>query len=275
MAAEVASMLVSSLRLPQSSSLAMSSRSAKLRQNEPLPAEDVDELLKGGLVEILDVITDPPEPDEDQPPKQLVLWDYKGHRISTALVRLLSEQSVILHVYDLNKELQKVNHVMAATVGGAFHVGVECFGSEWSYGVHGVCAEPARTATGHVYRGSIYLGRTTLQAAAFAQVVLRACQRWTGAEYQLLGHNCCNFADYFCARLGSYPVPAWVSSLPRLVKTSGDSSQAAEEWSDSDTDFDDDLDEEHAPEDEFSLTACLGMFEDMQVHEAIRLSLQA
>lgn len=192
---------------------------ASLRHLVPaLPAEDIDELRRGGLSAIVNTINDPPEADEDELPAKLVLLNRHGKPLAPIEINVLSKQSVLLHVYDVRKEIQVANRCLAPSVGGAFHVGVECFGMEWSYGVCGVCADPARTATGHAYHCSIYLGRTRLDAAAFSIAVLNMCEGWRGAEYQIIGHNCCNFADSFCARLRVFSIPAWVSRLPRLLK---------------------------------------------------------
>lgn len=183
-----------------------------------LQVEDIDELLRGGLPAIASIINDPPEADEDELPVKLVLLDRHGKPLGPVQMSVLSKQSVLLHVYDVRKEIQAANRCFAPSIGGAFHVGVECFGSEWSFGVQGVCADAARTATGHAYHCSLYLGRTALDPAAFSVAVLNMCERWRGAEYQIIGHNCCNFADEFCARLGAFSIPAWVSRLPRLLK---------------------------------------------------------
>mmetsp|Transcript_86215 Transcript_86215/g.152635 ORF Transcript_86215/g.152635 Transcript_86215/m.152635 type:complete len:273 (-) Transcript_86215:101-919(-) len=226
-----------------------------------LPEEDVDELGKGGLAAIFETLTTPSEASEDEAPAQLLLWDRMGKLLGPVQIALLSRQSVLLHVYDLRKELRAANHVMAAAVGGAFHVGVECFGSEWSYGVHGVCADPARAASGHVYYGSVYLGRTSLDSGAFALAVHEMCKRWLGAEYQLFGHNCCNFADEFCARLRSFPVPAWVSTLPRQLQARTFQLQDVNSHGEDAVD-------------EFSLDSWLQRIEDAELHQALQLSLQ-
>eukprot|EP00930_Biecheleria_cincta_P098728 TRINITY_DN9037_c0_g2_i1.p1 TRINITY_DN9037_c0_g2~~TRINITY_DN9037_c0_g2_i1.p1 ORF type:complete len:315 (+),score=50.67 TRINITY_DN9037_c0_g2_i1:59-1003(+) len=192
---------------------------ASLRHLVPaLPVEDIDELRRGGLSAIVNTLNHPPEADEDEAPAKLVLFNRHGKQLGPTEVSVLSKQSVLLHVYDVRREIQVANRCLAPSIGGAFHVGVECFGIEWSYGVCGVCADPARTVTGHAYHCSIYLGRTALDPAAFSTAVLSMCERWRGAEYQIIGHNCCNFADSFCARLGVFSIPTWVSRLPRLLK---------------------------------------------------------
>jgi len=102
-------------------------------------------------------------------------------------------------------------------MGGAFHIGVEVFGSEWSYGCCGVRSALPRGQCGHVYSCSVCLGQTSVEQAELASILHRMCQEWKGSDYQLLSHNCCNFASELCDHLGVGPVPAWISRLPRFL----------------------------------------------------------
>eukprot|EP00929_Paragymnodinium_shiwhaense_P051405 TRINITY_DN25874_c1_g1_i1.p1 TRINITY_DN25874_c1_g1~~TRINITY_DN25874_c1_g1_i1.p1 ORF type:complete len:847 (-),score=166.16 TRINITY_DN25874_c1_g1_i1:157-2697(-) len=135
----------------------------------------------------------------------------------------LKPEDALLHVYDLQDgAIKQANHVLTffvdqISVGGAFHAAVEVYGSEWTYGMAGVdCAVP-RAAEGHVYRCSIYLGRTELSQLEVAEVLHGFCRSWRGGEYDLLEHNCCSFAAEFSERLGVGPMPAWVDRLARLL----------------------------------------------------------
>ncbi|CAE7820463.1 unnamed protein product, partial [Symbiodinium sp. CCMP2456] len=54
--------------------------------------------------------------------------------------RQLPRAAVLVHVYNLTEAFVKANSWLSvATRGsvGAFHVGVEVFGGEWSYGLYG------------------------------------------------------------------------------------------------------------------------------------------
>lgn len=130
--------------------------------------------------------------------------------------------TVLLHVYDINETLQVANQLLAFTIreaalGGAFHVGVEVFGAEWSYGVNGVSSSTPRTVDGHVYRGTVILGRTTL--IDFTREVHVMCRTWLGSEYDLIGQNCCSFAAALCQRLGVGPLPPWVDRFARALQS--------------------------------------------------------
>merc|ERR1712113_328730 len=101
-------------------------------------------------------------------------------------------------------------------IGGAFHVGIEVFGSEWSYGCRGVKAEMPRRADGHVYNSSISLGRTQVSRTVFSDLC-QLCVEWRGSHYHVFSRNCQNFAAALSDRLGTKPLPAWITRFPRLL----------------------------------------------------------
>lgn len=105
--------------------------------------------------------------------------------------------------------------------GGAFHVGVEVFGQEWSYGLAqsgtGVSAVEPREHPSHRFRGSLILGHTPLSQQEVSHVLSELARSWQGNAYHVVHRNCCAFAQEFCQKLGSAPVPHWVGSLGRTV----------------------------------------------------------
>jgi len=134
----------------------------------------------------------------------------------------LTPNLVLLNVYDLRQELQRVNEFSnfsmdIVAMGGAFHVAVEVFGSEWYYGTNGVECELPRTCEGHVYRCSVFLGRTSLSQHQFAEHMLQLCRTWRGRDYDVLARNCCCFADVLCDVLQVSPIPDWADRFPRLL----------------------------------------------------------
>jgi len=134
----------------------------------------------------------------------------------------LGNATVLLHVYDLHEDLQGTNGMLAFTLedfamGGLFHVGVEVFGSEWSYGYIGVCCDPPRTLEAHEYRCTVVLGPTHLNSREVAGAVYDMCQSWSGREYDIISRNCCSFATEFCSRLGVGTLPPWVDRFARAL----------------------------------------------------------
>lgn len=129
---------------------------------------------------------------------------------------------VYLNIYDLDS-LSKVVNTVAKTIGtGAFHAGVEVYGSEYSFGYitdgeTGVTKTIARSHPYHVYRETIPMGRTPLTKEEVNLLVEVMKLQWIGDTYDLLSRNCLNYADYFCNLLDVGGVPEWVMSLQKKI----------------------------------------------------------
>lgn len=130
---------------------------------------------------------------------------------------------VVVHlaVYDLS-------HGMAATmsqgilgerIDGIWHSGVRVFGKEWFFG-GGVQIVPIGTFeqmhginTHHVDR----LGETIKTEAELRAYLQTINSQWTAATYNLLSHNCNNFADTVARFLTNNGIDPAVVDLPSRV----------------------------------------------------------
>mmetsp|Transcript_11349 Transcript_11349/g.40247 ORF Transcript_11349/g.40247 Transcript_11349/m.40247 type:complete len:266 (-) Transcript_11349:118-915(-) len=124
---------------------------------------------------------------------------------------------VTLHVYSLGRlEWLKVANAALRSLGtGAFHVGLEVYGLEWSFEqLSGIgCSWPG-AEVGHCYMESIVLGSTQLSYREVLETIQHLRESgWTGCDYNTLEHNCCHFADALSHRLGVGPIPSFVLSL--------------------------------------------------------------
>lgn len=132
-----------------------------------------------------------------------------------------SQNAVFLHVYDLDSYVAKVNAVTRhVTQSGAFHVGLQVYSDEWSFGQHddfssGVTCNRPKEHIFHVYRETVYQGETELSRAEVWLLLERMKPEWPGNCYQLLERNCISFADALCMELGVRRVPDWITRLPR------------------------------------------------------------
>lgn len=125
---------------------------------------------------------------------------------------------VILQIYDVtgNEKVVKANNILYRLGTGAFHAGVEVYGTEWGYGKSRFCGifpcSPRQCAP-HSYRESVQMGRTTLSRKQVEVLLQEMAPAWPGTSYDLLSCNCTHFANAFCQRLGVGPVPKWVTNL--------------------------------------------------------------
>jgi len=192
---------------------------------EALPENEVDVLRKTGFEGLLKLVMNPPPLEEDDEQAELVLVDRDRKQIpKNQIPALLTPNAVILHIYNLNEAFVGANEALAlntdrAAVGGAFHAGVEVYGSEWSYGIYGVACIPPRSETAHVYQCSVIMGTTSKDQKAFTTVLFDMLRHWLGADYDILAQNCCSFASKLGEELGLgvEAMPEWVDRLPRAL----------------------------------------------------------
>eukprot|EP00930_Biecheleria_cincta_P002143 TRINITY_DN103182_c0_g1_i1.p1 TRINITY_DN103182_c0_g1~~TRINITY_DN103182_c0_g1_i1.p1 ORF type:complete len:593 (+),score=60.89 TRINITY_DN103182_c0_g1_i1:77-1855(+) len=189
----------------------------------PRPDEDeVDVLAKMDLEQVSKVVAAPPQLDEDETQSEQVLLDVSRQPVRQNVIQSIALNTVLLHVYNLNDTFVDTNRLLAfsndrGALGGLFHVGVEVYGSEWAYGVCGISCSPPRAESAHVYECSVYMGNTNLSQGQFTLLLYELCRLWRGAEYDIVGHNCCSFAREFCERLGAGSTPPWVDRFARLL----------------------------------------------------------
>ncbi|CAE8743086.1 unnamed protein product, partial [Polarella glacialis] len=103
---------------------------------------------------------------------------------------------VTIHVYhvSISSAVQKVNKMLARLRTGAFHVAVEVYGKEWSFGYTedgstGVwCCQP-KQCDAHTYLRSLPMGRSRLSQTEVLALIGRLSREWQGEDYDLLRCN--------------------------------------------------------------------------------------
>jgi len=131
----------------------------------------------------------------------------------------MSAQSseVALSIYELpgTSALNKMTRM--AGLGGAYHVGVEAYGLEWSYGWS---PEGSGVYMVHIGKSSLgtFIERVPLGQAPFsarAAMYILNCMRgeWKGSDYDVLRRNCAHFAVDLVKRLEVKDAPSWVYRL--------------------------------------------------------------
>lgn len=124
-----------------------------------------------------------------------------------------------LHVYEVGMLGHTIHKVLGAFGTGAYHVGVEIYGREFSYGKGGgVSMNDPRKHLAHQYCGTISLGQTTLSPSQVTALVEQLKVLWPSSKYHALRNNCVSFAEMFCARLGVKAPPEHVGSLAKGLK---------------------------------------------------------
>jgi len=124
---------------------------------------------------------------------------------------------VALSVYELHGTSALNFATSLAGMGGAYHVGVEVYGLEWSYGGAdlGTGVYPVHIGQSSLgnFHSRVPLGRTRKSAEEVLKILDDMRRKWWGPDYSLLTHNCTHFSVEFTKRLGFTNQPEWINSL--------------------------------------------------------------
>jgi len=132
---------------------------------------------------------------------------------------------VWLHVYDLGPVSKWALNSWAAE--GAWHVGLEVLGVEFSYQAISTCTKDDDTTSGltwhhpkahprHVYHESIWLGCSSLKVPEIGRLLEDLEKVWLAKDYHCLRKNCTDFAKSLSEALKvPEPFPAWVHGIAK------------------------------------------------------------
>lgn len=123
-----------------------------------------------------------------------------------------------LSVYELKGASILNSMTEAVGLGGAYHVGIEVYWLEWSYGRNptgtGVHVVPVGQSTMGKFKERVSLGRTPLEPQEVFNVLAQMRHEWLGKDYHFLRQNCGHFCSELARRLGvPGEVPKWYTSL--------------------------------------------------------------
>jgi len=136
-------------------------------------------------------------------------------------------RNVWLQVYDV-LGAEEANEAAIRLGFGVFHVGIEVFGVEWSYGfvesdalsqlATGVYPVKPQTCPVGTHRDSVFLGTLTGQSARNVWWLLSGlASSWLGEEYHSFRRNCFHFCTEVCRLLGVNAPPLWAGRLAHVA----------------------------------------------------------
>lgn len=130
-----------------------------------------------------------------------------------------AEVAVVLY------ELRGASALNAVTekigLGGAYHLGIEVYWLEWSYGLKsggtGVHVVPIGRSPMGVFKERVSLGRTPLPPHEVFNILAHMRCEWRGQDYHLLRQNCGHFCTELARRLHvPGTIPKWATSLAEV-----------------------------------------------------------
>lgn len=124
---------------------------------------------------------------------------------------------VALSVYELHGTSALNFVTSSAGIGGAYHVGVEVYGLEWSFGGADLGTGIYMVHVGESSLGNFHsripLGKTRKTPEQVLDILAEFRRTWRGNEYHLLARNCAHFSVAFSTRLGFRNQPDWINAF--------------------------------------------------------------
>jgi len=119
--------------------------------------------------------------------------------------------TVSVSVYEINGSI------------GAYHVGIDVCGLEWSYGGiddgTGVFYVQPHEASIGKFKESIKVGETSKSVDEILDCLKRLSTTWRGSEYNLLGKNCLIFSQAFLSEIcPGKELPKWTTATANSLK---------------------------------------------------------
>jgi hypothetical protein len=173
-----------------------------------------------------DVASDLEELSDVLAPMLQLLADVNNHwdRLKIQLAELQTSASpgaeVALSIYALHGVGRLSAVAELAGLGGAYHVGVEVYWLEWSFGYcengSGVSAVQIGESTLGALQERVKLGETPCSPNEVLGILLELHEKWHGNSYDLLRRNCGHFCAEFVQLLKVGSIPPWVNALAEM-----------------------------------------------------------
>eukprot|EP00601_Ochromonadales_sp_CCMP2298_P014672 CAMPEP_0173233768 /NCGR_PEP_ID=MMETSP1142-20121109/9809_1 /TAXON_ID=483371 /ORGANISM="non described non described, Strain CCMP2298" /LENGTH=172 /DNA_ID=CAMNT_0014163645 /DNA_START=130 /DNA_END=648 /DNA_ORIENTATION=+ len=127
---------------------------------------------------------------------------------------------VQLAVYDLSRGMATAmsQAILGQRIDGIWHTGIVCFSKEYYFG-GGVQVSPQGVfARQHQMPAQMmHMGNTSKSEGEIQIFLTSISSRFTQATYDLINHNCNNFANELCLFLTGSGIPDHIVNLPRIV----------------------------------------------------------
>ncbi|CAJ1399096.1 unnamed protein product [Effrenium voratum] len=134
------------------------------------------------------------------------------------------DPTVTLHIYHLPSGWKYLNQAMEFWGCGAFHLGVEVYGKEYSFQasqhefVDGIQPCKPKMCRGYIFERSLQLGPTMLEPKQVNDLINRMRKEYSARDYDLYTRNCCHFSNHFCKELGVDSVPPEFFALSEAAR---------------------------------------------------------
>ena len=119
-------------------------------------------------------------------------------------------EPIYINIYDLHN----INNILNPFGLGAFHTGIEIYGTEYSfYANTGIFGSVPKSINNLYLRRTVCLGYTDKSISEIYNIVLNFKEEFTDYNYNILTNNCNHFCDSFSMILINKGIPRFINRL--------------------------------------------------------------
>ena len=122
-------------------------------------------------------------------------------------------EPIYLNIYDLHN----INNFLSPFGLGAFHTGIEIYGTEYSFYMNtGIFGSIPKSVNNLNLRRTICLGYTDKSISEVYNIIITLKEDYTDFNYNMLNNNCNDFCDSFSMALIKQHIPRFINRLAHI-----------------------------------------------------------
>ena len=124
----------------------------------------------------------------------------------------LCQEPIYANIYDLSQ----INNFLRPFGIGTYHIGIEIYGSEYSFNDQGIFSISPKSNELYPLRETIYLGTTNLNYYQIYNIITNLKTQFNDYNYDIYTHNCNDFCDKLLSQLTQSKLPDHICRLNNI-----------------------------------------------------------
>lgn len=120
-----------------------------------------------------------------------------------------NNESIYLNIYDI----YSINNLISPFGIGFYHLGIEIYGTEYSFNETGIFTIKPKTYEKYPLRETIYLGQTDMNFHNIYSIILKMDVQFNSLNYNLFNNNSNDFCNLFLNNLTISTIPSHINRL--------------------------------------------------------------
>jgi deubiquitinase DESI2 len=121
----------------------------------------------------------------------------------------INNEPIYLNIYDI----YSINNLTRPFGIGFYHLGIEIYGTEYSFNKTGIFTIQPKTYEKYPLRETIYLGQSDMNFHDIYSIILKMDIQFNSLNYNLFHNNSNDFCNLFLNNLSVYKIPSHINRL--------------------------------------------------------------